>query len=112
MTNKLRGRLLEFCLWCWVRLIRPWILARFYASWDEYQKNGHYRARLAVGFSYAFDMFFQNKAEQDYMLKRRLEREPRLRWRIVLFPWSVSMPVVLETAASSGIFSQSEANRF
>lgn len=107
-----KNQFLMLCLFFWTWMARPWIVAKFFAAWEEYQKNGHYRARLAVGFSYALDTFFQNKGEQEYMLKIRLKREPWLKWRIIFFPWSIPTPAVLETAARSGVFSPNEAGRF
>ena len=83
----------------------PWIVARFCAAWEEYQKDFAYRERLTnFGFTCAFERFFNSGFEQNYCLKMRFAKEPWLKWRIRLAPWSFEIPAVLETASRSGIF--------
>lgn len=82
----------------------PWDKARFYAAWTEYQRGDVYRTRLVImGFRYAFDLFLGSKVTRDYLLQERLKREPELKWRIRLLPWSIPKPDILDTALASGV---------
>lgn len=83
----------------------PWLEARFFTAWEEYQKGTVYRERLTqVGFQFAFNTFFYDGWEQKYHLKNSLAKNPGLKWKIRLLPFTVPMPDMLEIAANSGFF--------
>ena len=87
-------------------LIKPWWIARFYASWVEYQSTPVYRERLVYyGLAQAIYGFINSKWEQRYCLKLRLKKEPRLYWRILFLPFSVDIPKDLVRASQEGYFS-------
>lgn len=89
----------------YVRIISPWIKARFFAAWQEYQRGPVYRERLTIlGFFAAYDMF--SRWEQRYCLKLRRQKEPRLNWKIFFSPFSFTIPEDLQIAAYQGYFDQ------
>ncbi len=62
-----------------------------------------YRERLMIfGFSRAYEGF--TKWERQYCLKLRLQKEPRLRWKILFAPYSIIVPDDLQIAARQGYF--------
>ncbi len=86
-------------------LARPWIVARFYASWDEYQKGPVYKERLfSYGMLQAIMSFVEDKWTRDYCLKLRLKKEPGLKWRLLLAPCTIEAPSILVIAAENGLF--------
>jgi hypothetical protein len=91
--------------WLWVRLTRPWVLARFDAAWVEYQRGDVYRERLVnFGLGQAIYGFFNSKWERQYCLKLRMEKEPWLRFKIFFMPFSVPIPEELVAASREGYF--------
>lgn len=102
-----RGYAFMFFGKIYVVLRSPWIIARFYSAWEEYQKSVVYRERLFnLGFEYAFEFFFKNRWEWDYHLKNRLVKEPELAVRIRWMPWTIEVPALLETTSASGFFNR------
>ena len=83
----------------------PWWMARFYASWAEYSSTPVYRERLVCfGMAQAIHGFINSKFQQKYCLKLRLQKEPRLYWRILFLPFSIDIPEDLIIAARQGYF--------
>jgi hypothetical protein len=86
-------------------LAKPWIIARFYAAWEEYQKGPVYKERLYdFGLAQAITSFIEDKWTRDYCLKTRLEKEPGLKWRLLLTPSAIEAPSLLVIAAENGLF--------
>ncbi|MCL5733099.1 MAG: hypothetical protein M1334_00330 [Patescibacteria group bacterium] len=91
----------------WIKITKPWIIARFYASWVEYQKGVVYRERLTdLGPHQAIFSFIEDKWTQNYCLKLRLQKEPGLKWRILFAPFTIEKPYILDIARESGFFSR------
>lgn len=89
----------------WVYLTRPWVLARFDASWVEYQSGPVYRERLVnFGLGQAIYGFFNSAWERKYCLLLRYRKEPWLRFQIFFTPFSIPIPEELVAAAREGYF--------
>ncbi|GEM_PF-3741102 len=86
----------------WIR-VAPWWLARFNASWVEYQRGPVYRQRLvSLGFGPATRLFINSQLERRYCLKLRFQKEPWLRWKILFMPFSFPVPDELIIAYQEG----------
>ncbi len=84
-------------------IIASWVEARFYSSWEEYQRSQVYRERMVgIGFQYAFKRFLEDKGEQKYYLEIRETKKPMLRFRRLFIPFTISIPDMLEIAGQSG----------
>jgi|SRR3989344_9558179 len=87
-----------------VQITGPWIMAKFYAAWEYYQHDEVYRQRLTLlGFKFAYESFVKNRISRDYCLKKRIEKEPALKWKILFLPWSIPRPPIFDTAALCGV---------
>jgi hypothetical protein len=87
----------------WIKATKSWRIAKFYASWVEYQKGIVYRERLFnFGLRQAINSFIEDKWAQEYCLKLRLQKEPSLRWRLLFVPFTIEKPSILQLAAENG----------
>ncbi len=81
----------------------PWLEARFYSSWEEYQQSQVYRERMTgLGFQYTFKIFLEDKGEQKYYLRMRETRKPMLKFQRLFTPFTIPIPDILEIAGQSG----------
>ncbi|MBI2035633.1 MAG: hypothetical protein HYT12_03040 [Candidatus Liptonbacteria bacterium] len=83
---------------------QPWTQAMIFAGWAEYQEFGAYKERVAaIDCAYAINQFFDG-SEWKYYFQKGVEREPMLYWKMVLFPWGIEVPLLLQIATNSGFF--------
>lgn len=85
----------------------PWNFAKMKVAWEEYQKNDVYRMRIrALGLEYAIWAFLKDHVSMGYLYSLSCEKDPKIKWRVRLMPWSVPLPAILQAAANQGFFDQ------
>lgn len=82
---------------------RPWIVARFYVAWAEYQRGKVYKERLFnFGLRQAIFSFVEDKWARNYCFKIATRKDPLLKWRVLFAPFSIERPTLLMLAAENG----------
>lgn len=104
-VNDLLIAVIKMLIYIQIFIFSPWWMARFYASWVEYQHSWVYRERLVhFGMAQAIHSFINSKFQQNYCLNLRLQKEPWLYWKIMFLPFSINVPEDLVRASEEGYF--------
>ena len=105
MLKKAAYRLAMAIIYIKIFIFKPWWMACFYASWEEYRSTTFYRERLVCfGLAQAIYSFINSKFEQKYCLKLRSKKEAWIYWRILFLPFSIDIPEDLMIASRDGYF--------